>query len=65
MKKEKKLICVLCGTEWLHYSNVCTNRECKGFCTWGFEPMNPSSFIINEKGEWKLNPIPKDLKNIL
>lgn len=62
--KEAKLICVLCGKEWGMFNNVCTNPDCKGFCSWGYEPMKPSSFTINEEGKWILNEIPKDLKNI-
>lgn len=64
MKEQKKLICVVCGTEWLQYSNRCINPNCNGFCTWGYELMKPSSFTINEDGKWILNPIPKKLKNI-
>lgn len=51
----KKLICVLCGRDWIPYLNLC---ECGGFCTWGFEPMKPESYHIDEKGNWILNPIP-------
>jgi hypothetical protein len=64
MEKEKKLICVLCGQEWgvkCKYTNVCENPECDGFCTWGYEPMKPESFTINENGEWILNPPPKNI----
>ena len=53
---EKELICVLCGTKWLHYSNRCVNPECSGFCTWGYEPMKPESFTIDTNGNWILNP---------
>ena len=33
--KEQKLVCVLCGKEWIpEVKNRC---ECGGFCTWGYK----------------------------
>lgn len=60
MEKEKKLICVLCGTEWGMFNNVCRNEKCKGFCTWGYEPNKPESFFVDENGKWHLKPSPKN-----
>lgn len=58
--KDKKLICVLCGKEWEPpVKNVC---ECGGFCSWGYEPNKPESFIVDEDGNWHLKPPPKELK---
>ncbi len=65
--EEKKLICVLCGQEWgieNKYTNTCENIECNGFCTWGYSPMKPESFTIDDKGFWHLIPIPKDLNEL-
>ena len=57
--KEKKVICVLCGREWLPaVKNLC---ECGGFCTWGYEPNKPESFTVDEDGNWHLKPVPKDV----
>jgi len=64
---EKKLICVLCGQEWgieNKFTNTCENVECNGFCTWGYYPMIPESFTIDDNGFWHLIPFPKDLKEL-
>jgi len=64
---DKKLICVLCGQEWgveNKFTNTCENIECNGFCTWGYSPMKPESFTIDDNGFWHLKPIPKDLNNL-
>jgi hypothetical protein len=55
--KEEKLICVLCGAEWIGYKNRC---ECGGFCTWGYSPNKPESFTIDENGNWHLKSPPND-----
>lgn len=61
MTEEKKLICVLCGHEWINpISNVCENEECDGLCTWGYEMGKPSSFTVDENDQWHLNPAPKE-----
>tara|TARA_R110000772_G_scaffold193804_1_gene304686 strand:- start:982 stop:1176 length:195 start_codon:yes stop_codon:yes gene_type:complete len=63
MEENKKLICVLCGQEWgvkSPFTNVCENAECNGFSTWGYEPNNPSSFTIDDEGNWHLNPPPNE-----
>lgn len=61
MNEQEQLICVLCGTPWgvnFKYTNVCENQKCKGFCTWGKEPMKPDSFTIDDSGRWIPNPPP-------
>jgi hypothetical protein len=58
-KEKRKSICVLCGKPWLPaVKNRC---ECGGFCTWGYELMEPESFTIDEEGIWHFNPVPKDI----
>ena len=66
-ESDKKLICVLCGQEWgieNKYTNTCENIECNGFCTWGYYPMKPESFTIDNNGFWHLKPIPKNLDEL-
>ena len=61
--EEKKLICVLCGREWgvqNPFTNRCENEKCSGFCTWGYEPMKPESFFVDDNGKWHLKPVPTD-----
>lgn len=61
---EKKLICVLCGQEWgvkSPYTNRCENPDCKGFCSWGYEPNKPESFIVDENGQWHLKKPVEDV----
>jgi len=63
----KKLICVLCGQEWGNinkFTNTCENENCRGFCTWGYEPMKPESFDINENNFWILKTIPKNINDL-
>jgi hypothetical protein len=60
MEHEKKLICVLCGQEWGEFNNVCENKNCKGFCSWGYEQMKPESFFVDDNGKWYLKPPPLD-----
>lgn len=63
MKESKKLICVICGCEWKNkYTNRCENKECSGFCSWGYELNKPESFNVDDKGNWHLNPPPKNEK---
>jgi hypothetical protein len=60
--EEKKLICLLCGQEWgvqNPFTNRCENENCKGFCTWGYEPNKPESFFVDDNG-WYLKPPPPD-----
>jgi hypothetical protein len=58
---EKKLICVLCGREWVpSIKNLC---ECGGFCTWGYTLNEPESFHIDDKGNGISIPFQKNLKN--
>jgi hypothetical protein len=59
--EDKKLMCVLCGSEWIpNFKNRC---ECGGFCTWGYELGIPESFIIDKDGNWYLKkPQKSDLK---
>ena len=59
MEENKKLICVLCCQEWgvkNPFTNICENEDCKGFSTWGYEPNNPESFIVDDNGKWHLKP---------
>lgn len=53
--EEQPLICVLCGTPWGMFNNVCDNKECNGFCTWGHELNKPLSYTIEENGKWTPN----------
>ena len=62
-RKKRKSICVLCGQEWgvkFKFTNLCENPDCGGFCTWGYEPMKPESFTIDNEGNWHLKPHSKD-----
>ena len=66
MDEDEKLICVLCGQKWgvkSPFTNVCENEKCKGFSSWGFEPMKPESFTIDEHGNWHLNQPTKEENN--
>jgi hypothetical protein len=57
---KKKLICVLCGKEWLpEFKNRC---ECGGFSTWGYDMGKPESFIVDENGVWHLKEPPKKIR---
>lgn len=51
------LVCVLCGEPWTpFFKNRC---ECGGFCSWGKEKDGPpSSWNVNEQGEWRPKPPP-------
>lgn len=55
-RKQKEMICVLCGRAWEPaIKNLC---ECGGFCTWGYELNKPLSYHKNENGNWVPNPPP-------
>jgi hypothetical protein len=57
----KKLICVLCGREWLPaIKNRC---ECGGFCSWGYKLNKPESFSVDKDNKWHLNPPPQQGEN--
>ena len=52
----ENLVCVICGTLWKKYANVCST--CGGFCTWGLgKGKEPSSWIKTDKG-YTPRPIP-------
>ena len=63
MKDERKVICVLCGQEWLpEIKNRC---ECGGFCTWGYAPNKPESFTVDEKGKELLLHLESEINDLL
>lgn len=50
-KETKESVCILCGTSWVPYLNVCVNPECGGFCTWGSaKDADPDSWIVTNEG---------------
>ena len=59
---KKKSVCVLCGEPWVGYSNVCVNKECGGFCSWGEKKDGPpSSWNVSKQGKWSPKPVPKEV----
>ena len=56
-----KLVCVLCGRDWIPCMNRC---ECGGFCSWGNKKGGkPSSWKVNPDGSWTPNPPPITSQN--